>query len=127
MDCERNNVILNIQTWQSLVIKKFPLPENWKQYNSTLMIILPERSQLFYSPPDRFYLDWGLKAINGLTPEHYFENHSFNDFSKHRIARFSFHVQSGWVPAMNCTKGSNLLHVLDGLYKGMYTGAKEVL
>ncbi len=121
------NVAINKKSLQSIKIMSFRLPSNWKQIYTELLIVLPKGSQIFYSPPERFYLNWGLRAINGRVPGHYFENHSFNDLAEKYLARFSFHINEGWNPNMKCEKGVNLLHVLDGLYKGMEAGANEVL
>jgi len=46
---------------------------------------------------------------------------------KRNMARFSFHLKKGWNPKINCHQGTNLLHIIDGLYKGMDLGAREVM
>lgn len=123
----KNNVVLNGKTWQSILIYKYRLPPTWEQYSSRLLIVLPGKSKIFYTPPDRFYLDCKLRTITGKRPSHYFENSDFNDMKKQNMARFSFHLKSGWSPKVNCQKGTNLLHVIDGLYKGMNLGARETM
>jgi len=123
----KNNVVLNGKTWQSIVISYFKLPPTWRQKSSRLLIVLPVKSKIFYTPPDRFYLDCKLRTITGKIPGHYFERDSFNDLEKHNMARFSFHLKKGWNPKANCQEGTNLLHVIDGLYKGMDLGAREAM
>jgi len=123
----KNNVVLNGKTWQSILIYKYRLPSNWKQNTSRLLIVLPKKSKIFYAPPDRFYLDCNLRTITGKRPGHYFERDSFNDMGKLNMARFSFHLKKGWKPKINCQQGTNLLHVIDGLYKGMDLGAREAM
>ena len=123
----KNNVILNAKDWQSIYILNFVLPKNWQKTTTPLLMILPEKSKIFYTPPDRFYFSKGLKTINGKRPKHYFEDDFFNDMSERNLARFSFHLKKGWNPRANCLKGTNLLQVIDGLYKGMEFGAQEAM
>jgi len=122
-----NRVVLNIKNWQSILIIGYCLPNSWRQRKSRLLIVLPGKSKIFYSPPERFYLDWGLRLINGKSPPHYFEDDTFNDMSNKKMARFSFHVSEGWHPKVNCLEGSNLLHVVQGFYKGLNSAAREGL
>ncbi len=123
----KRNIIFNNQNWQSIFIKNYALPYNWRKQTTFLLILLPKSSQILYNPPDRFYIEKNLKAYNGKRPTHYYEDSGFNDLSRHNLARFSFHVEKGWNPNLNSIKGTNLLHVLDGLQKGMYKAAQEVL
>ena len=122
-----SNVIYNPNSLQNILIKEFPLPNNWQQHHTRLLIVLPKGMKVFYTSPDRFYLDKGLRARNGKVPTHYFEHSGFNDLIKQKVARFSFHIETGWRPAIYCPNGSNLLHVLEGLKRGMYSAAQEVL
>ncbi len=123
----KQNVIFNQNNWQSIFIRRFELPVSWSQKYTSLLILLPKSAQILYSPPDRFYIEKKLTAKNGKFPTHYFQEKGFNDLSKHNLARFSFHVNNGWNPNINSIKGTNLLHVLDGLHKGMHRAAQEVL
>ena len=123
----QKGVMLDSGNWQSILISKYWLPSTWRQASSRLLIILPQKSQIFYTPPDRFYLDLGLRALTGEKPAHYFERGSFNDMARRGMARFSFHLKKGWQPKINCQEGTNLLHVLEGLYKGMDSGAREAM
>lgn len=122
----KDNVFLNNKDWQSILIRSYSLPNNWQPFSSRLLIVLPKGSQIFYKPPDRFYLNKGLRTITGKVPGHYFELNGFNDLSRKKFARFSFHLRSGWKPAMKCKDGTNLTHVLHGLQKGMKKAAMEV-
>jgi len=123
----RSNVALNGKTWGSIAIYRFPLPSNWYQSYSRLLLVLPKGPQIFYRAPDKFYLDMGLRARNGKVPGHYFEHAGFNDMQKYNIARFSFHVNKGWNPSRGFKKGTNVLHVIDGLQIGLRKAADEVL
>ncbi|MCK5127311.1 MAG: hypothetical protein KAR42_13735 [candidate division Zixibacteria bacterium] len=123
----KNNVVLNGKNWQSILIINYPLPSSWKQRATMLLIILPKKSHVFYTAPDRFYIDKGLKTITGKTPGHYFEDDDFNDMSKNNMARFSFHLKTGWKPKIHCNAGTNLSHVIYGLGKGMDKAAREVM
>jgi len=123
----KNNVLLDTKTWQSILIRHYYLPPTWKQDTSPLLIVLPEKAQIFYSAPDRFYLKKGLRAINGKKPGHYYENKGFNDLHNLDYARFSFHLEKGWDPKIDCKCGTNLIHVIGGLYKGLDLAAREVM
>lgn len=123
----RDGVVLNGKTWRSILIFYFALPPSWNRRTTRLLIVLPEKSKLFYAPPDRFYIDVGLRLANGSIPAHYFEGQGFNDLSSQGLARFSFHLTDGWQPALESQNGTNLLHVIDGLYRGMNSAAREVM
>ena len=124
----QNRIVLNGRNWQSILIFGYLLPDTWKQQKSRLLIVLPPKSQIFYKPPERFYMDWGLRLINGKRPPHYFENDSFNDKKNQKMARFSFHVkENNWNPRINCLDGTNLHQVIQGFYKGLISAAKEGL
>ena len=123
----KNNVVLNAKNWQSILIRQYPLPSSWRHKTSRLLIVLPSKSSIFLAAPDRFYLNTGLKTTSGVRPGHYFENAAFNDKQNQNWARFSFHLKQGWKPKMQCQNGSNLSHVIHGLYKGMDKAAREVM
>ncbi len=53
----KDNVVLNGKTWRSILILYYKLPPSWKQTTTRLLIVLPEKSKIFYNPPDRFYID----------------------------------------------------------------------
>lgn len=120
-----DRVVIDGTHWQFILIHNYPLPANWKQSRSRLLIRFPKISRIFTIPPDHFYLDTGLRTVRGTKPAHYFESEEFNDLSKYGLARFSFHIKKGWNPAIPCTMGTNLLHVLDMLNEGMYEAAEE--
>ena len=123
----KNRVVLNGKNWQSILIFAYLLPDTWKQQKSHLLIVLPAKSKVLYTPPERFYMDWGLRLINGKKPPHYFEDSDFNDMRNQNMARFSFHLKEGWNPKIQCLEGTNLLHVVQGFYKGLISAAKEGL
>lgn len=123
----KEGVVINGKTWRSILIFHFALPPTWERRTSRLLIVLPEKSQIMYTPPERFYLDWGLLTITGKKPAHYFENNDFNDMAKNRLARFSFHLVEGWNPRQNCLEGTTLVDVMAALYKGLESGAREVM
>ncbi|MBI4057770.1 hypothetical protein HY405_00390 [Candidatus Microgenomates bacterium] len=123
----RNGAILDAKNWQFILIPRFFLPRSWLQSHSRLIIVLPKGPQIFYAPPERFYLDRGLKTTSGEKPTHYFEGSGFNDMSSQNLARFSFHLQKGWNPKLPCTLGTTLIDVLDGLFLGLDAAAKEAM
>ena len=123
----KDRVMLNGKTWRSILILYYRLPQTWRRRTSRLLIVLPSESKIFYTPPDRFYMDLGLRTVNGQVPAHYFEGKGYNDMAKHEMARFSFHLNKGWNPKVQCQDGTNLLHIIDGLYKGLDSAARETM
>jgi len=122
-----NRVLLDAKTWQCLLIANFGLPPTWRQTTSQLIIILPEKAQVFCASPDRFYLEKGLRTVTGEKPRHYFESAGFNDMSGSNLARFSFHLKKGWYPKMHCKNGTTLLDILEGLCLGLDSAAREAM
>ncbi|MCP4603462.1 MAG: hypothetical protein GY847_23580 [Proteobacteria bacterium] len=122
----KDGVVLNGKTWRSILIFYYKLPPFWTPRTSRLLIVLPPKSKVFYAPPDRFYLDLGLQTFYGQKPAHYFEIEDFNDMAKHGMARFSFHLKNGWNPRVQCQQGTTLVDVIDALYAGLDSAAKEV-
>jgi len=88
---------------------------------------LPEKSQVLYTPPERFYLEKGLKTIKGDRPSHYFESHGFNDMASYDLARFSFHLKQGWKPSLQCQEGTNLVDVIEAFYMALDSAARETM
>lgn len=123
----RRTVVLDAQTWQSLLILNYSLPSNWKQTHSRLLIVLPQGPQVFYNPPERFYLDKGLRTCNGKTPAHYFEDKGYNDMSDRGMARFSFHLKEGWQPKAKYTGGTTILELLGVFHRGLSSAAEEAM
>lgn len=120
-----DRIVIDGSSWQYLLIYDYPLPSNWQQQNSRLLICFPDISKIFNFPPDHFYLDLGLRIVIGKTPKHYFEKGGFNDLRKQGFARFSFHIEKGWRPTLPCRQGTTLVDVLDMLHKAMYQAAEE--
>lgn len=122
---EGDRVFIDTQKYRYIIIEGFPLPTNWLQSSSRLLMKFPKPSQIFTFPPDHFYLNKGLKNINGQFLGHYFEGKGFNDLSKKGYARFSLHIEDGWHPTLDYRRGTNLIDVLDMLHDGMYRAAQE--
>ncbi|RKX28597.1 MAG: hypothetical protein DRP46_08410 [Candidatus Zixiibacteriota bacterium] len=119
------NILLDDINWQSIVIKNFELPPYWRQLYSRLKIVFPTRGRGLVIPPDKFYLDLGLRTVRGKIPEHYFERDYFNDLYSKGWARYSFHIKNGWKPSMIVREGTNLVNVLDMLHDAMFKAARD--
>lgn len=115
----------DISDYQWITIEDYPLPPNWRPTNSKFLMRLPLIKHIFTIPPDHFYLETGLRNINGIKPNHYIEKGDFNDLEIHGIARYSFHIRHGWRPTLPCRQGTNLIDVLDQLHESMTNAAKE--
>lgn len=118
-----SNVTLDLPSGRYMHIQQYPLPANWRQLHTPLLIVFDNPASIFVKPPDRFYISRGLKNIGGKTPTHYFEGPGFNDMSKQNWARYSFHVKRNWRPSRIATNGSNLVLLLDALHKSMIQAA----
>jgi hypothetical protein len=123
----KEGVVLNANTWGSILIFSYRLPDTWAQKSSRLLIVLPTKSQIFYSAPDRFYMDAGLRTVSGQKPAHYFESGGFNDMASQGMARFSFHLIKNWKPKINCLQGTTLVDVIEAFYMGLDIAAKETM
>lgn len=106
-------------------IPAFPLSDNWWQFNTNLLVMLPGlNGDIKLSKPDAFYLDLGLRTIKGNTPKHIFENNNFNDRYINNWARYSFHLKE-WNPSPDVHSGDTLLTLLDALTIGLFILADE--
>ncbi len=99
-----------------LQISQYPLPTNWMQLHTSLLMVFDNPANIFVHPPDRFYLNRGLRTVHGEIPTHYFEGEGYNDLSNLNWARYSFHIQDNWHPERDVESGSTLLDVLDALH-----------
>lgn len=110
-------------------IKQFPLPPNWQQFYTGLLIVLPGLRGSIYATPDQFYLDLGLRTIWGEEPDHiYGEGNIYNDLANHKYARYSVHLKR-WFPSSDILSGDNLLTVTNIIYVSleMLADGQEVL
>ncbi|MCH9031989.1 MAG: hypothetical protein IIB00_06995 [candidate division Zixibacteria bacterium] len=115
----KSNIQMDITNVAYIRIRDYPLPSNWKQTNTPLLIVFDNPANIFVTAPDRFYINKGLKSICGAKPTHYYENKGFNDLSHLRWARYSFHIGSNWKPSRRLIKGTTLIDVLDALHLSM--------
>lgn len=107
-----------------LMIKGFPLPKWWRQLSTNLLIILPNTGNIHTYPPDKFYLNKGLRTVNGLVPKHYYEGGGYNDMSSKGWARYSFELDS-WKPSSDVVSGNTLIDLLAAIYVSLDLLARE--
>jgi len=88
-------------------IPRFPLPPNWMQGDTDLLIELP--STYPFTPPKGFFTDKGLRTRSGVSITHYFEGDSYNKYSDLGWAWFCVHIKGEWRPSASLMKGDNLL------------------
>ena len=92
-----------------------PLPERkWNRDASELLILIP--SHYPEIPPERFYLDSGLRDIRGKRPGHYFQA---NEYSSKGWAWFCLHLEKGWSPRERIEAGDNLVTVIERIQVGL--------
>ena len=108
-------------------ILDYPLPPNFLQRSSALLLVLPGLKGSIYSKPDSYYVDEGLKNIKGEELTHIFEGEGYNRLSGRRYARYSLHLRY-WNPAPDITSGDNLRDLVEVIYVSleMLADGKEI-
>lgn len=97
-----------------ILLKNFPLPSGWFNRLTSLLIVWQGiNGDIFHVKPNNFYVDIGLRLIDGSEPSHIFEDSSFNDLWPH-WARASWHIES-WKPSKDVVSGHNILSIFNGL------------
>lgn len=115
----KSNIQMDFTDVAYMRIRDYPLPSNWTQTNTPLLIIFDNPVNLFVTAPDRFYINKGLKSICGKKPTHYYESGGFNDLGHLDWARYSFHIGANWKPSRSLIEGTTLIDVLDALHLSM--------
>lgn len=109
-----------------LKIPHFPLPNNWRQIETELLVVLPGiNGDIEIQKPDEFYINKGLQTINGNIPDHIFEEKGeFNRFGKMGWSRYSLHLKK-WNPSRDGSAGDNLLTILGVVHMSLQLLADE--
>lgn len=111
-----NRVTYDRSSYEWFMVYGFPLSRWWLQRSTSLFVVLPPVGNIATYPPDRFYVNQGLRTVSGLLVEHYYEEGAgFNDRARDGWARLSLHIES-WYPSADVVSGHNLLHLLDIVY-----------
>lgn len=113
-----NQISLYTGPVTAIIVEGFELPQNFQQTHTNLMLMLPDGDSIFWVTPDRFYLNQGLRLIDGSIPEHYFEDGGFNDLSDEGWARYSFHLHE-WRPNQDVVSGTTIYDILEAIYTGL--------
>lgn len=91
--------------YQWIIIRDFTLPQGWNFQKTNFMLEIP--SAYPATPPDKFYVDEGLKVkATDKSPVSYTEG--VEKFGK-KWGRFSWHIEGEWQPHADPKKGDNLL------------------
>lgn len=105
-------------TW--VRIEHFPLPNNFQQQQTDLLLILPGIHQPLATPPRSFYIDKNLKSsATGFTPAHIFEQgsvHGWADLANQGYANFCL-ILHQWNPTQDIVTGDNLLTVVNTIFE----------
>ena len=119
------NTIFDLVNCKWFQIPYFPLPENWLQNSTDLLVILPGlKGDIQYSKPDGFYLKKGLRTNTHKSPEHIYEEPGFNDRSHQNWSRYSFHLKE-WSPESDVYSGDTLVTILEAMTIGLFVLAEE--
>lgn len=105
-------------TDHTLIIREYPLPNNFRQTTTSLLIVFPGEQKIFLLKPDRFYVDKGLLLKCGRHPNHIFDYGLFNDIGEKNWARYSFHL-SQWSPTRDVINGSTIFDILKAIHVGL--------
>jgi hypothetical protein len=120
------DAVFDTQLCRWFKIHHFPLPPNWHQTETQLLVILPGlNGDIYLQPPNEFYVNKGLRTINGLKPEHVFEEPcDYNRRARNGWARYSWHFND-WRPSPDVVSGDNLVYMLEILYLSLGVLAEE--
>lgn len=107
-------------TWVRL--SPFPLPSNFAQQKTDLLILMPGMHHPVTMPPTSYYIDKKLQSsATGYTPGHIFERapvHGWEDMTAKGYANFCLHL-SQWQPTADVVSGDNLLTVVNTVFKNL--------
>ncbi len=98
-------------TW--IAFEHFPLPSNFQQGESDLLLLLPGLDQPVTVMPRHFYIDQDLRSRSGRSPGHIFEQHGKP--SRYGYAWFCLHLRN-WNPTPDVISGDNLATVVNTIY-----------
>lgn len=98
-------------TW--IRIERFPLPDNFAQYSSTLLLLLPGIDSPISAMPRHFYMDQHLVSRTGGMLAHMFDR--AGDISELGYAWYCLHLQR-WNPSPNVTEGDNFATIVYTIY-----------
>ena len=114
------NISYDEEFYSWILINSFPLPSNFKQSDTALLIRTPGYNIENYFDY-HFYMDLELERYDGRHVNHLFENSSYNDFYNLKYSKLSFHLFS-FKPAIPISKGDTLIDVCRALYNFLGTG-----
>lgn len=105
-------------TWVRII--RFPLPDNFQQRQTDLLLLLPGIDQPMTMQPRSFYLDQNLRSsLTGNTPAHIFDMgsyHGWQDLANQGYANFCL-LLTQWNPTADVVSGDNLLTVVNAIYQ----------
>jgi hypothetical protein len=107
-------------------IPNFSLPAGWSQSSSNLLIMVPAGYPMV--PPDKFFIERGLRDARGRSVGHYFEEQGgYNPYAGRGWAWFCYHIRSGaWRSTARPLDGDSLLTYANVIYQalqGVLTGS----
>lgn len=108
-------------TW--IHISGFPLPANFRQETTNLLMVFAGTNHPITSEPRGFYLDQGLITINGNTPDHVFNTtsyHGFMNLSDMGYAWFCLLIDH-WNPSQDVASGDNMISLINSIYAHLKT------
>jgi len=87
-----------------LMIPDFPLPGHWNRPQTKLLFLIPPSYP--HTPPDNFYVETGLRLVNGNKPSNYNEGAGVPVGGSWGC--FSWHAEK-WQPSSSSSEGDNFL------------------
>lgn len=108
------------ENFRWVYIPYFELPEGFNEQVGELLIELP--SNYPFSPPKNFFLDKGIKTLEGYSIDHYYPQASMSKYHEQGWAWFCIHIES-WKVVNDIMQSDNLLTCVDLVY----TALSEIL
>ncbi len=101
-----------------ILINRFDMPPGFNRDTSRMLIDLPLNFPEV--PPNRFYIDQGVRLTDGSKPRHYFEkDYVSKELRGMGFAWYCVHIKK-WKPNFNdMFAGSTLLKAIDACYQAI--------
>lgn len=122
------NLRLLAQRWRQCDIKvdedectwihlgRFPLPRNFRQRNTDLLLILAGVRRPITVAPRGFYVDQGLRSLSGRGLDHIFDDDGPANATGY--AWFCLHLDR-WQPSADVVRGDNLVTVTNTIQENL--------
>ena len=105
--------------YEWVLIHNFPLPSNFQQQSTRLLMLLPGLTQPVATPPRHYYVNQDLTLTSGRRPKHIFDKavfHGARELSNLGYA-YACVLLTRWRPSADVVSGDNLVSVTNLIYE----------